>query len=132
MFKVKCPLNKCSFFSGILVRSFPMKMNSSWITIYPLVLIHTVSKYCLLKLLIVQCLSHVTSLSKYIQIQYYIFQLLYNPLISDWLLSNLLHFIYYFYEVFRIFQSTHAYLNLNVCINNMQKYLEHIKTEGQN
>jgi hypothetical protein len=37
-----------------------------------------------------------------------------------------------FYEGSRIFQSKHVYLNLNVCINNMQKYLEHIKAEGQN
>ena len=32
----------------------------------------------------------------------------------------------YFYEVSRIFRCKHAY------INNMQKYLEHIKTQGQN
>jgi len=30
----------------------------------------------------------------------------------------------------RIFQSKHVYLQLNVYINNMQKYLKHIESEG--
>ena len=73
----QCSKLNVLFLSGILVRSFPMKMNSCWIK-NTVVLIHTVSRYCPLKLLIIQCSSLVTSLSQYIQIQCYEFQLLYK------------------------------------------------------
>jgi hypothetical protein len=68
MFKVKYLVVKVLFLSGILVRSLSMKGFLVELK-YSLVIIHKVSKYCPLKLLIVQCSSHVTTLSKYIQIQ---------------------------------------------------------------
>jgi hypothetical protein len=66
LFKVKFLGANVLFLSGILVRSFSI---CNWIPVelkYPLVPIHKVSKYCLLKLVKIQCSSHVISLSEYI------------------------------------------------------------------
>ena len=53
------------YFDPFLCKWIPVELKC------PLVLIHKVSIYCSLKLLLVQCSSHVTTLSKYIHISKY-------------------------------------------------------------